>query len=78
MGNHGIFNRGTINGTVTNNGLILADEDRGYGIYSHGTITAILNDGLIKGEEYGICNNNQMRENIINNGSVVGGHGGIN
>ena len=78
IGNYGIYNSGTINGTVTNNGLILADENRKFGIYSHGTITAILNNGLIKGEENGICNNNEIRQNIINNGSMVGGQGGIN
>ena len=78
IGNYGIYNSGTINGTVTNNGLILADGEFKYGIYNEEIITAILNNGLIKGKDNGICNNYRISQNIINNGSVVGGNGGIN
>ncbi|MHD0319494.1 autotransporter domain-containing protein, partial [Fusobacterium sp. THCT1E2] len=76
-GNNGIYNSGTISGIIANNGLIFADGREKYGIYSQGTMEVVLNDGLIRGEMYGICNNNVLKKNITNNGSMIG-IGGIN
>ena len=74
---NGIYNSGPINGNVTNNGLLLTDGQSYYGIYNQETITVILNNGLIKGESSGICNNYKISQNIINNGSIVGKNRGI-
>lgn len=68
----GVFNGGLITSLVNNQSGIISDGYAGIANVAGGTITSLLNDGLVKGTDVGIFNDGGEIVTLTNNGAIEG------
>ncbi|MFC7289952.1 autotransporter domain-containing protein [Herminiimonas glaciei] len=74
---YSISNQGLITSLVNNQGGVISDADYAIDNAGSGTITTLLNNGLIKGRYTGFKNDGGNIGSIVNNGAIEGDNFGI-